>query len=79
MKVNYIELKEEEDETLLLLATNEEREKGEWYLDTGAANHMSDNIESFSTLNEAVNGNIIFGDNTKAPIKGKGDVLINPC
>ncbi|GKV53076.1 hypothetical protein SLEP1_g59622 [Rubroshorea leprosula] len=66
----------EEEELLLLMATKEERDIRAWYLDTGAANHMSGNKELFSTLNEAVKGNIIFGDDTKIPIKGKGDVLI---
>ncbi|GKV40339.1 hypothetical protein SLEP1_g47998 [Rubroshorea leprosula] len=74
-RANYVEAKEEE-ELLLLMATKEERDIGAWYLDTGAANHMSGNKELFSTLNEAVKGNIIFGDDTKIPIKGKGDVLI---
>ncbi|GKV01270.1 hypothetical protein SLEP1_g13835 [Rubroshorea leprosula] len=74
-RANYVEAKEEE-ELLLLMATKEERDTRAWYLDTGAANHMSGNKELFSTLNEAVKGNIIFGDDTKIPIKGKGDVLI---
>ncbi|GKV27388.1 hypothetical protein SLEP1_g36561 [Rubroshorea leprosula] len=74
-RANYVEAKEEE-ELLLLMATKEERDTGAWYLDTSAANHMSGNKELFSTLNEAMKGNIIFGDDTKIPIKGKGDVLI---
>ncbi|GKV50107.1 hypothetical protein SLEP1_g56822 [Rubroshorea leprosula] len=74
-RANYVEAKEEE-ELLLLMATKEERDTGAWYLDIGATNHMSGNKELFSTLNEAVKGNIIFGDDPKIPIKGKGDVLI---
>ncbi|GKV41705.1 hypothetical protein SLEP1_g49203 [Rubroshorea leprosula] len=69
-RANYVEAKEEE-ELLLLMATKEERETRAWHLDTSAANHMSGNKELFSTLNEAMKSNIIFGD-TKVPIKGKG-------
>ena len=72
---HYVEA-EEDEELLLLVASKEERKREVWYLDTGAANHMSGNKELFSTLNESVQGNIIFGDDTKAPIKGKGDVLV---
>lgn len=37
---------------------------------------MSGNKEFFTNLDETVVGNIVFGDNTKVPIKGKGDILI---
>ncbi|XP_022863396.1 uncharacterized protein LOC111383514 [Olea europaea var. sylvestris] len=73
-RVNYVEAQEYEE--LLLLATKEEKDKQSWYLDTSAANHMSGNKELFSTINEWVKGNIVFGDETKISIKGKGDVLI---
>ncbi|XP_022889291.1 uncharacterized protein LOC111404759 [Olea europaea var. sylvestris] len=74
-RVNYVEAKEDE-ELLLLLATKEKKDKQSWYLNTGAANHMSGNKELFSTINKSVKGNIIFGDETKVPIKGKGNVLV---
>ncbi|XP_022855208.1 uncharacterized protein LOC111376481 [Olea europaea var. sylvestris] len=74
-RVNYVGAKEDE-ELSLLLATKKEKDKQLWYLDISAANHMSGNKELFSTIKESVKDNIIFGDETKVPIKGKGDVLV---
>ncbi|XP_022897430.1 uncharacterized protein LOC111411096 [Olea europaea var. sylvestris] len=76
-RVNYVEVKKDEELLLLLLATKEENDKQSWYLDTDPANHMSGNKELFSTINELIKGNIVFGDETKVPIKDKGDVLIH--
>lgn len=72
-RVNYVEAKEDE-ELLLLLATKAENDKWSWYLD--ATNHKSGNKKLFTTVNKSVKGNIIFGDETKVPIEGKGNVLI---
>jgi len=66
----------EEEVLCLLLASKGEEDKGVWYLDTGASSHMSSNKEFFTNLDESIAGNIVFGDNTKVLIKGKGDILI---
>ncbi|XP_022841983.1 uncharacterized protein LOC111365680 [Olea europaea var. sylvestris] len=52
------------------------KDKQSWYLDTCATNYLSANKELFSTINESVKGSIVFGDETKVLIKGKGDVLL---
>lgn len=46
-----------------------------WYLDTGLSNHMSRKRSMFVKLNESVNGNIIFGDDSNVSIKEKGNIL----
>ena len=52
-------------------------ENNAWYLDSGSSNHMCGSKSMFVKLDETVGGNIIFGDATKIPIKGKGKILIN--
>lgn len=47
------------------------------YLDTGATNHTSGCKNFFRNLDEAASGFVKFGDNSRAQIEGRGDILIN--
>ncbi|XP_015386415.1 uncharacterized protein LOC107177287 [Citrus sinensis] len=71
-RVNYVEEKNGEDD-ILLLARNDTSggQENTWYLDTGASNHMSGNKSMFVELNESMNDNVAFGDDSKVPVKGK--------
>ena len=67
-------------EPTLLMALKEDikEDKHTWYLDNGASNHMCGEKDKFVELDEKVhNGNIIFGDTSKIPIKGKGSILFH--
>ncbi|KAI4334734.1 hypothetical protein L6164_013446 [Bauhinia variegata] len=61
---------------MLLLANKGNEDKLLWYLDTGASNHMTGNKELFADLDEKQKGEIVFGNDSKVPIEGKGDVLV---
>jgi len=46
-----------------------------WYLDNGASNHMTGDLEKFKTLNDEITGKVKFGDGSMVEIKGKGTIL----
>ncbi|CAN1163382.1 hypothetical protein LINPERPRIM_LOCUS32631, partial [Linum perenne] len=60
----------EDDET----STEEHPINHEWFLDSGCSNHMTGDRRQFSKLIEQKGGNVIFGDNNRRQIIGKGTV-----
>ena len=46
-----------------------------WYLDNGASNHMTGDLEKFKTLDDEITGKVKFGDGSTVEIKGKGTIL----
>ncbi|XP_020259685.1 uncharacterized protein LOC109836229 [Asparagus officinalis] len=55
---------------------SESKNKDIWYLDSGASKHMCDIKEFFTELNETVQGDVTFGDQSKIPVKGKRKIMI---
>ncbi|KAK8951630.1 hypothetical protein KSP39_PZI004097 [Platanthera zijinensis] len=51
-------------------------EKSDWYLDTGASNHMTGCKDFFSSLDETVRGKVKFGDGSSVEICGRGAVFL---
>ena len=74
--MNYCEEKNGEDGTLLLACndTNGDQENT-WYLNTCVSNHVSGNRNMFVELNEYVNGSAAFEDDSKVPVKSKGNIF----
>ena len=50
-------------------------ENGEWYLDTRVSNHMTECKEAFASMDESIQGSVIFGDDSRVQIRGKGVVM----
>ncbi|KAL4194812.1 hypothetical protein AMTRI_Chr05g61400 [Amborella trichopoda] len=75
---NFVEKKNDEEEPTLLLAYNDKNDNqmDTWYLDTGASNYMCGRKEFFVEFNELSHGHVTFGDISKGPLKGKGQILI---
>ena len=46
-----------------------------WYLDNGASNHMTGDLEKFQTLDREITGRVRFGDGSTVEIRGKGTIL----
>ena len=76
MRKMLILLKWKKKEELILLVTSKKEDKTLWYLITSIINHMSSNKEIFIRIGKSYKGSIVFRDDTKAPIMGKGDIFI---
>lgn len=56
---------------------NEEyKDSSVWYLDNGASNHMTGHRSKFTTLDEGVRGEVMFGDGSTVKIHGKGSISL---
>jgi hypothetical protein len=53
-----------------------ETQENIWYLDSGASNHMCGQRDLFGDLDETIQGLVTFGDTSKVPFKGKGNIPI---
>lgn len=47
-----------------------------WYLDNGASNHMTGNLEIFAVMNKNVTGKVKFGDGSCVEIVGRGTIVL---
>nr|GEZ60125.1 retrovirus-related Pol polyprotein from transposon TNT 1-94 [Tanacetum cinerariifolium] len=65
------------DELTLLMARHDEQEERikPWHIDSAASNNMTGEEDLFAEMEQS-KGNVTFGDESKAPVKGKGKILI---
>ncbi|GJR27088.1 retrovirus-related pol polyprotein from transposon TNT 1-94 [Tanacetum coccineum] len=75
-KANLVEV-QDEDELTLLMARHDEQEEmiKPWHINSAASNHMMGKEDLFVEMEQS-KGNVTFGDESKAPVKGKGKILI---
>jgi hypothetical protein len=67
---------DEVKEGFLLMAHNEVNTDNntEWYLDSGASNHMCGHKHLFEEMRKVEDGHVSFGDASKVEVKGQGTV-----
>jgi hypothetical protein len=53
-----------------------ENQKNIWHLDSGARNHKCGQWDLFVDLDDTIQGQVIFGDTSKVPVKGKDNIPI---
>ena len=72
-----MEQKDEKFQIVLLeCGSNEGSQENTWYLDTSANNLMCEKRSLFVDLDESISDNVLFGYNSKIPVKGKGKIFI---
>ena len=54
----------------------QESPHGIWYLDSGCSNHMTGNLNLFSSLDNSVKTDVTLGNNVQVIVLGKGTVDI---
>jgi hypothetical protein len=59
---------------LSIYAKNQENQ---WYIDSGYSNQMSGHKSMFELLTEEKSGNVTFGNNVLAIIRGKGTIVLD--
>ena len=47
-----------------------------WYLDSGCINHMTGNLNLFSSLDNSIQADVTLGNNVQVTVLGKGIVSI---
>ncbi|XP_047315971.1 uncharacterized protein LOC124919694 [Impatiens glandulifera] len=66
-----------EDYDVMFVSLNsEEKSKSQWYLDSGASNHMTSNKDMFVELNSDITSTVVFGDGSYQDSKGKGTIVV---
>ncbi|GJS95906.1 retrovirus-related pol polyprotein from transposon TNT 1-94 [Tanacetum coccineum] len=73
-KANLVEVQDEDELTLLMARHDEQEERIKpWHIDSAASNHMTGEEDLFVEMGQS-KGNVIFGDESKAPVKRKRSI-----
>ncbi|GKE19334.1 hypothetical protein Tco_1426911 [Tanacetum coccineum] len=71
-KAHLVEVQDKDERTLLMARHDEQEERIKpWHIDSTASNHMMGEEDLFVEIEQS-KGNVTFGDESKAPVKGKG-------
>lgn len=79
-KLAQEEKKDETESESFFVACFSAREcpPGVWYIDNRCSNHMTSDLEIFTTLDKSMTRRITLGDGTICEAQGKGTVKLNP-
>ena len=69
---NFIKENQNHDNIFLACNIAQEKQGDVWFLDSGCRNHMIENIQIFSNLDESVKSEVTLGTNSKVSVMGKG-------
>nr|GEX56205.1 zinc finger, CCHC-type [Tanacetum cinerariifolium] len=70
-EVNLIKVQDEDELTLLMVRHDKKEERIKpWHMDSTASKHMTGEEDLFVEMEQS-KGNVTFGDESKAPVKGK--------
>ena len=73
---NFIKENKIQDSMFLACNVAQESQTNVWFLDLGYNNHITGNLEMFSSLDESVKFDVTLGNDNKIEVKGKGNVNI---
>lgn len=77
-KVQFLEKEQKMQDDLLLIAYSslETSESNTWYLDIGTLNHICGSKQYFAKLDKSYSGKIVFGELSRRPVRGKGQIML---
>jgi hypothetical protein len=80
-QANFAEEKEKDETESLFLAcySTKEGAPNVWYMNSGCSNHMTANLEDFTSLDQSVTSKVKMGDGTVVETHGKGNIKLNSC
>ncbi|XP_057857947.2 uncharacterized protein LOC131067029 [Cryptomeria japonica] len=73
---NFTKENQTQDNMFIACNVAQESEKDIWFLDSGCSNHMTGNLEMFSSLDESVKSDVTLGNDNKVSVMVKGSVNI---
>ncbi|KAJ0589103.1 putative RNA-directed DNA polymerase [Helianthus annuus] len=66
-----------EDQHVFMVTTTQSESKVlQWFMDSGASNHMTGKIENFIELNDSFKLNVKLGDKKNVRVEGKGTIIM---
>ena len=67
---------DEEEEFLSMAIAENDKVKGNWFLDSGCSNHMCGDRRMFLTITEESKHSVKCGNNSRMIVAGKGSVRL---
>ncbi|XP_047340082.1 uncharacterized protein LOC124943649 [Impatiens glandulifera] len=69
-------VKKAQDAWVILKQEFQDKSKRQWYLDSGASNHMRSNKDMFVEINSDITSTVVLGDGSYQDAKGKRIIAV---